>query len=83
LSRLENEVPRVLPLAAVLGRTDDAVVAFIGVASYSTGLSLETVVRLRVRPRGMRHGALHELRRSSLVGRLGARVGCDQAAWVM
>lgn len=61
LSRLENEVPRVLPLAAVLGRTDDAVVAFIGVASYSTGLSLETVVRLRVRPRGMRHGALHEL----------------------
>jgi len=61
LSRPENEVPRVLPVAAVLGRTDDAVVALIGVASYSTGLSLETVVRLRVRPRGMRHGALHEL----------------------
>ena len=60
-SRPENEVPRVLPVSAVLGRTDDAVVALVGVAAYTTGLSLDAVVRLRVRPPGMRGGALHEL----------------------
>lgn len=61
MSLPDNEVPRVLPVAAVVGRTDDAVVALIGVSAYTTGLSLDVVIRLRVRPHGMRHNALHEL----------------------
>lgn len=61
LSLPDNEVPRVLPVAAVVGRTDDAVVALIGVAAYTTGLSLEVVVRLRVRPNGLRRNAAPEL----------------------
>lgn len=60
-SRPDNEVPIVLAAAAVLGRTDDAVVALVGVSAYTTGLHLDVVVRLRVRPQDMQHGSLHDL----------------------
>lgn len=60
-SRPDNEVPNVLAAAATLGRTDDAVVALVGVSAYTTGLHLDVVVRSRVRPQGTPYGWLHDL----------------------
>lgn len=60
-SQPANEVPRVLPVSAVLGRTEDAVVALLGITAYTSGMSLDIMVRLRMRPPGLRHGALHDL----------------------
>ncbi len=44
----DNEVPNVVPVSAVLGRTPDAAVALVGLRVYTTGFSFDVSVRLRV-----------------------------------
>ncbi|MGY1849777.1 hypothetical protein [Blastococcus sp. SYSU DS1021] len=55
----ENEIPVVLPLAAVLGRSDHAAVALTRVAVFSTGVLVDLVVR--VRPGAIPMVDLHEM----------------------
>jgi hypothetical protein len=47
MSPPENELPVALPLNTLLARTDDVAVALVGMAVYTTGVSLDLVVRLR------------------------------------
>jgi hypothetical protein len=43
----ENEIPGVIAFSALLGRSDDAVVALVGARAYSAGIEFEIAVRLR------------------------------------
>jgi len=43
----ENELPGAIAFHAVVGRTDQLVVAIIGADAYSTGISISIAVRLR------------------------------------
>lgn len=69
----ENEIPVVLPVAAVLGRTADVAVAVTGFRLFSTGIQLDLLVRLRTEPNGPLRYRLHEL-----IGNFGP--GDDSAA---
>jgi hypothetical protein len=55
----ENELPVVLPLAVVLGRTADVAVALTRLAVFSAGLLIELVVR--VRPGAVPMADLHQM----------------------
>src|SRR5450631_4105864 len=56
----ENELPGAIPFRAVVGRTDDFVVAIIGADAYSTGISISIAIRLRRSDRSDA-GLAHEL----------------------
>jgi hypothetical protein len=43
----DNELPGAVPFHAVLAKTDDLVVAVVGVDAHSTGMSIKIAVRLR------------------------------------
>jgi hypothetical protein len=43
----DNELPGAVPFHAVLAKTDDLVVAVVGVDAHSTGMSVKIAVRLR------------------------------------
>jgi hypothetical protein len=43
----ENEVPGAIAFRAVVGRTDEFVVAIVGADAYSTGISISIAIRLR------------------------------------
>lgn len=43
----DNEVPAVVPVATVLGRSDDVAVLLTGLRAHSTGLAIDVGVRLR------------------------------------
>ena len=47
MSPPDNELPGVVPISLVLGRTDEVVVALTAAQVYSTGVSLAVSVRLR------------------------------------
>ena len=55
----ENELPVVLPLAAVLGRSEHAAMALTRIAVFSTGVLIDLVVR--VRPGALPMADLHEM----------------------
>ena len=57
----ENELPVALPVDVVLARTPDVAVALTRLQVYSTGLSLDLVVRLRPSAAAARDGRLNEL----------------------
>ena len=57
----DNEIPVVLPVAAVLGRTGDAAVAVAGFRLFSSGIQLDLMVRLRTQPAGPLRFRLNEL----------------------
>lgn len=61
MSRPEHEVPYPVPIAVLLARTDDVAVAVAGVSAYTTGITFELVIRMRVRPPGIGGHELHEL----------------------
>lgn len=61
MSAPENELPASYPFTAVLGRTDDVAVALLGAHVYSTGFSVELVVRLRTAPRGVMSHRLFDI----------------------
>lgn len=43
----DNELPAAVPLNALLARTDDVAIAFLGLQVYTTGVSLDLAVRSR------------------------------------
>jgi hypothetical protein len=43
----ENELPGAIAFRAVVGRTDDFVIAIVGADGYSTGISFSIAIRLR------------------------------------
>jgi hypothetical protein len=55
----ENELPVALPQNVLLGRTDDVVVALLGMHVFSTGLAFDLAVR--VRPGSLSGTELHEV----------------------
>lgn len=57
----DNEIPVVLPAAAVLGRTGDVAIAVTGFRLFSTGIQLDLIVRLRTEPAGPLRYRLHDL----------------------
>lgn len=57
----DNELPASVPFTAVLGRTDEVAVALVGSHVYSTGFTVDLVVRLRTTPRGSMHHRLFEI----------------------
>ena len=57
----DNEVPVVLPVTAVLGRTAEVAVAVVGLRVFSTGIQLDLMVRVRTEPGGALRYRLHEL----------------------
>ncbi len=57
----ENELPSPVPVAAILGRSTDVVVAIVGVQAYTTGLTFDVAVRMRTEPRGALRFRLHHL----------------------
>jgi hypothetical protein len=61
MSRPEHEVPHPVPIAVLLARTDDVAVAVAGVSAYTTGITFELVIRMRVRPPGIGGHELPEL----------------------
>lgn len=54
----ENELPGAIAFRAVVGRTDEFVVAIVGADAYSTGISISIAIRLR---HGDRSELAHEL----------------------
>ena len=56
----ENELPGAIPFRAVVGRTDEFVVAIVGADAYSTGISISIAIRLRHSDRS-EPGLAHEL----------------------
>ena len=59
--RPPNEIPGTVAVDSVLARTDDLVVAIIGMHAYSTGLAFDLAIRQRTpAPPGHRPGLLHE-----------------------
>ena len=59
--RPPNEIPGTVAVDVVLARTDDLVVALIGMHAYSTGLAFDLAIRQRTpAPPGHRPGLLHE-----------------------
>lgn len=68
----ENEVPVVVPTAAVLGRTADLAVVLTGARVHSTGVALDVAVRLRTESQGRAGGDLFDL-----IGGHGHRWGED------
>lgn len=56
----ENEVPGPIAFRAVVGRTDEFVVAIVGADAYSTGISISIAIRLRRNDRS-EHGLAHEM----------------------
>jgi hypothetical protein len=58
-SRPEHEVPYPVPLALLLVKTGDLAIAVSGMSAYSTGISFELAIRMRVRPTGL---GRHEFR---------------------
>lgn len=61
MSAPENEIPVDVPLNAVLARTDDVAIALQRVSVYTTGVSLDLVVRLRPDAARARGRDLNEL----------------------
>ncbi|MGY1777364.1 hypothetical protein ACI8AV_15995 [Geodermatophilus sp. SYSU D00804] len=55
----QNELPVALPQNVLLARTDDAVVALLGMQVYSTGLAFDLGVRIR--PGSLSGAELHEV----------------------
>ncbi len=55
----ENELPVALPQNVLLARTDDAVVALLGMQAYSTGLAFD--LNVRVRPGSLPGTELHDV----------------------
>jgi hypothetical protein len=49
MSAPENEIPVPIPVNPVLGRTEDACIAVVGVQAYSTGVAFRLAVRMRTR----------------------------------
>jgi hypothetical protein len=56
----ENELPGTIAFRAVVGRTDDFVVAIIGADAYRTGIAISIAIRLRHSDRS-EFGLAHEL----------------------
>jgi hypothetical protein len=56
----ENELPGAIAFRAVVGRTDEFVVAIVGADAYSTGISISIAIRLRRSDRS-EPGLAHEL----------------------
>ena len=68
-----NEIPGTVAVDVALARTDDLVVAIIGMHAYSTGLAFDLAIRQRTpAPPGHRPGLLHEA-----VAGFGAAAGRD------
>ncbi len=59
MSEPQNELPVPLPENVLLSRTDDAVVALVGMRVYSTGLAFDLAVR--VRPGSLSGIELHDV----------------------
>jgi len=57
----DNEVPHGVPASVLLIRTDTLAVAVTGMSVYTTGVSIEVAIRLRVTPPGVNSRDLHQM----------------------